>query len=159
MNFYVDVILPIPLDQLFCYEITVSEFDFVKPGSRVSVPFGKSRIITGVVSKLHHQRPLSYEVKPIHQIIDETPIVNEHQLSFWDWMSNYYMCGIGEVMKASIPSVLLIESETMISLNKNTEFIQNDLSDDEFLIYEALLKATELSIHEISDILLSLIHI
>ena len=153
MNFYVDVILPIPLDQLFCYEITVSEFDFVKPGSRVSVPFGKSRIITGVVSKLHQQRPLSYEVKPIHQIIDETPIVNEHQLSFWDWMSNYYMCGIGEVMKASIPSVLLIESETMISLNKNTEFIQNDLSDDEFLIYEALLKATELSIHEISDIL------
>ena len=153
MNFYVDVILPIPLDQLFCYEITVSEFDFVKPGSRVSVPFGKSRIITGVVSKLHQQRPLSYEVKPIHQIIDETPIVNEHQLSFWDWMSNYYMCGIGEVMKASIPSVLLIESETMISLNKNTDFIQNDLSDDEFLIYEALLKATELSIHEISDIL------
>ena len=92
-------------------------------------------------------------MKPIHQIIDETPIVNEHQLSFWDWMSNYYMCGIGEVMKASIPSVLLIESETIISLNKNTEFIQNELTDDEFLIYEALLNATELSIQEISEIL------
>jgi len=153
MNFYVDVILPIPIDQLFCYEITESEFDFVKPGSRVSVPFGKSRIITGVVSKLHHETPLSYEVKHIHQIIDESPIVNEHQLIFWDWMSNYYMCGIGEVMKASIPSVLLIESETIISLNKNTEFIQNELTDDEFLICEALLNATELSIHEISEIL------
>ena len=93
MNFYVDVILPIPIDQLFCYEITESEFDFIKPGSRVSVPFGKSRIITGIVSSLHNQRPLSYDVKPIHQIIDETPIVNQNQLSFWDWMSNYYIGG------------------------------------------------------------------
>ena len=153
MNFYVDVILPIPIDQLFCYEITESEFDFIKPGSRVSVPFGKSRIITGIVSNLHNEMPLSYDVKPIHQIIDETPIVNQNQLSFWDWMSNYYMCGIGEVMKASIPSVLLIESETIISLNKKTEFNHNELSDDEFLIYEALLKGLELSIHEISEIL------
>ena len=114
-----------------------SEFDFIKPGSRVSVPFGKSRIITGIVSNIHNEMPLSYDVKPIHQIIDETPIVNQNQLSFWDWMSNYYMCGIGEVMKASIPSVLLIESETIISLNKKTEFNHNELSDDEILIYEA----------------------
>ena len=153
MNFYVDVILPIPIDQLFCYEITESEFDFIKPGSRVSVPFGKSRIITGVVFNSHNERPLSYDVKHIHQIIDEIPIVNENQLSFWDWMSKYYMCGIGEVMKASIPSVLLIESETIISLNKKTEFNHNEFSDDEFLIYEALLKGLELTIHEISEIL------
>ena len=78
---------------------------------------------------------LLLEYKHIHQIIDEIPIVNENQLSFWDWMSNYYMCGIGEVMKASIPSVLLIESETIISLNKKTEFNHNEFSDDEFLIF------------------------
>ena len=153
MSFYIDVILPIPIDQLFCYEITNNEFDFIKPGSRVSVPFGKSRIISGIVSKLHQERPQSYDVKPIHQIIDEIPIINKNQLNFWNWMSKYYMCTVGEVMKASIPSVLLIESETIISLNKKTVFNQNDLSDDEFLIYEALLKGVELSIHEISEIL------
>ena len=63
------------------------------------------------------------------------------------------MCAIGDVMKSSIPSVLLIESETIISINNNSEIDQTVLTDDEFLIYEALLSASELTINEISEIL------
>ena len=54
------------------------------------------------------------------------PIVNDNQLQFWAWMSQYYMCSIGDVMKASIPSVLLFESETIVTLNKTIEIDQND---------------------------------
>jgi primosomal protein N' (replication factor Y) len=153
MSYYINVILPVPIDQYFSYEITDSEFKFIKVGSRVAVPFGKNRIITGIVSKLHQEAPSSYDVKPIHQIIDEAPIINNNQLEFWEWMSKYYMCPIGDVMKASIPSVLLIESETIISLNKNSEIDQVVLTDEEFLIFEALLSASELTINEISEIL------
>ena len=153
MGFYIDVILPVPIDQLFSYEITESEFSFIKSGCRVAVPFGKSRIITGMVCKLHQQAPNSYDVKSIHQIIDESPIVNDNQLQFWSWMSQYYMCSIGDVMKASIPSVLLFESETIVSLNKTIQIDQNSLSDDEFLIYEALLDVKELTISEVSNLL------
>jgi primosomal protein N' (replication factor Y) len=136
MSYYINVILPVPIDQYFSYEITDSEFKFIKVGSRVAVPFGKNRIITGIVSKLHQEAPSSYDVKPIHQIIDEAPIINNNQLDFWEWISKYYMCPIGDVMKASVPSVLLIESETIISLNKNSEIDQVVLTDEEFLIFE-----------------------
>jgi len=153
MSFYINVILPVPIDQYFCYEISGSEFKFIKVGSRVAVPFGKNRIISGVVSELHQKPPGSYDIKPIHQIIDETPIINNKQLEFWEWISKYYMCAIGDVMKSSIPSVLLIESETIISINNNSEIDQTVLTDDEFLIYEALLSASELTINEISEIL------
>ena len=153
MGFYIDVILPVPIDQLFSYEITKTEFSFIKSGCRVAVPFGKSRIITGMVCNIHQVAPISYDVKSIHQIIDESPVVNDNQLQFWAWMSQYYMCSIGDVMKASIPSVLLFESETIVTLNKTIEIDQNILSDDEFLIYEALLDVKELTISEVSNIL------
>ena len=153
MGFYIDVILPVPIDQLFSYEVTKTEFSFIKSGCRVAVPFGKSRIITGMVCNIHQVAPISYDVKSIHQIIDESPVVNDNQLQFWAWMSQYYMCSIGDVMKASIPSVLLFESETIVTLNKTIEIDQNILSDDEFLIYEALLDVKELTISEVSNIL------
>ncbi|MGC6285315.1 MAG: replication restart helicase PriA [Polaribacter sp.] len=152
MVFFVDVILPVPIKKMFTYRITESEFNFVKKGTRLAVPFGKNKIYTGLVFSTHLDPPTAYEAKDIYQILDKNPIVTEKQLQHWEWLGNYYMCSLGEVFRAAIPSALLLESETNIYLNKN---FHKDLplSDDEFLILEALEHHTQLSVHQISDIL------
>ncbi len=153
MRYYIDVILPIPLKKLFTYSITKAEFAFLKPGIRVSVPFGKSKIYTGLVGKVHNNAPLIYEAKPIHQILDEEPIILPQQMQLWQWISNYYMCTVGEVMRAALPNAFILESETIISSNTKVTVNDTDLKDDEFLIYEALQHQSSLKINDISNIL------
>jgi len=87
MQYFIDVILPVPLERLFTYSITRAESEFLKAGMRVAVPFGKSKIYTGLVYRIHQTKPEVYEAKPIHQILDERPIITKHQIKLWDWIS------------------------------------------------------------------------
>ncbi len=153
MNYFVDIILPIRIEKQFTYSITRAEFEFLKPGTRISVPFGKSKIYTGLVGKVHNNAPLIYEAKPIHQILDKTPIVFPKQLQLWQWMSNYYMCTLGEVMRAALPNAFILESETIIVKNAKITINDTNLKDDEFLIYEALEQQPSLKIKDLSNIL------
>jgi primosomal protein N' (replication factor Y) len=150
---FIDVIIPIPLQKLFTYSITASEAVFLKPGMRVAVPFGKSKIYTGIVFKIHNDTPTAYDAKDIHQILDDTPIVNETQLQLWQWISSYYMCTLGDVMRAALPSAFILESETVITKNTIKTIDESILADDEFLVYEALQHQSSLKIHDISNIL------
>ena len=152
MPYFIDVIIPISLQKLFTYSITKAENDFLKIGMRVAVPFGKSKIYTGIVAKIHSEAPNTYEAKEIHQILDEGPIVNEKQLRLWQWIANYYMCTLGDVMRAALPSAFILESETIIT--KNSKIIDESiLLDEEFLVYEALQHQSSLKIHDIANIL------
>tara|TARA_R110000868_G_scaffold56488_11_gene174832 strand:- start:879 stop:3332 length:2454 start_codon:yes stop_codon:yes gene_type:complete len=153
MQYFIDVILPIPLEKLFTYSITAAEADFLKTGMRVSVPFGKSKIYTGIVYRIHNDAPLVYEAKDIHQILDEAPIVNATQLQLWEWIAKYYMCTLGDTMRAALPNAFILESETVILLNTDKKIVENDLKDDEFLVYEALHHQSSLKIHDIANIL------
>ncbi|MCH7523974.1 MAG: primosomal protein N' [Bacteroidetes bacterium] len=153
MNYFVDVILPIPIERLFTYSITRAESDYIKSGMRVAVPFGKSKIYTAIVHNTHQNSPDVYEAKSIHQILDEFPIVTEYQIKLWSWISNYYMCTMGDVLRAALPSAFLLESETIISLNNSTTINDSQLKDDEFLVYEALQYQSALKVNEISNIL------
>lgn len=119
---------------------------------RVAVSFGNTKMYTGLVFEKHQTPPELYEAKDILQILDEKPIVNQFQLKHWEWISKYYMCGLGEVYKAALPSALLLESETIVYQNKA---FQNEdvLTDEEFLIYEALQHQSQLTVFQISDIL------
>ena len=122
---YADVILPVPLDGLFTYSIPVAMEEKVQRGMRVLVPFGKSKSYVGIVSRLHDVKPEGYIVKPIAQLMDATPILLESQLQLWEWISNYYMSPIGEVLKAALPAGLKAEegykprTETYIRLTAN----------------------------------------
>ncbi|MBT8393361.1 MAG: primosomal protein N' [Bacteroidia bacterium] len=153
MQYFVDIILPIPLEKQFTYSITEAEANFLNPGIRVAVPFGKSKIYTGLVYKIHSDAPVIYEAKEIHQILDEEPIVNDCQLKLWEWMSGYYMCTLGEVMRAALPSAFILESETIVSLNKSKIISDEQLKDDEFQVYEALHHQSSLKIQEIASII------
>jgi primosomal protein N' (replication factor Y) len=150
--YFIDVILPIPIQKTFTYSINEEEYNFLKEGMRVAVSFGKSKIYTALVYKIHNNEPTLYEAKEIHQILDEFPIVNKIQLKHWQWIAEYYMCALGDVYRASLPSAFLLESETIIY--KNESFTDESvLIDDEFLIFEALQHQSQLTIHQIVDIL------
>ena len=153
MSFYVDVILPIPVNQKFTYLISEEEYHFIKPGMRIIVPFGKSKLYTSISHKTHNYKQSDFELKSIIQIVDDFPIVNNFQLKFWDWVSRYYFTSIGEVMRASIPSNLVLQSETVLTLNSEKLINKNDLDDSEYLIIEALNLNNYLSIKEVSKIL------
>lgn len=131
MNYFVDVIVPIPLQQLFTYSINREEAKFLKPGMRVAVPFGKSKIYTSIVYRVHDTAPIGYEVKDIYQILDEIPIVTEKQLEHWQWMASYYMCTLGEVLKSALSKSFLLESETVVVLNKDLPTESLSLNEDE----------------------------
>lgn len=153
MQHFIDVILPIPLEKAFTYSITAAEARFLKIGMRVAVPFGKTRIYTGLVYKIHNREPLVYEAKEIHQILDETPIITITQLQHWEWIASYYLCSLGEVMRAALPSAFVLESETVVVKNNEQIIDDTGLKDDEFLVYEALHHQSSLKIQDISNIL------
>ncbi len=152
MSYFIDVILPIPIQKTFTYSITEDEANFLQKGMRVAVSFGKTKMYTGLVFNIHQTAPTLYEAKEIHQILDEAPLVNEKQLKHWQWVSSYYMCSLGDVFRASLPSAFLLESETVITKNE-LEVDQSILLDDEFLIYEALQHQSQLTIHQVAAIL------
>ncbi|AVI52222.1 primosomal protein N' [Pukyongia salina] len=151
--YFIDVILPIPLKQSFTYSVNVHEARFLKPGMRVAVPFGKSKVYTGIVFQVHTEAPIGYETKSIDQILDEEPIVNSLQLEHWQWMASYYMCTLGEVVRAGLPSAFLLESETIIKLSATATADEASFTDEEFLVYEALQHQSSLHINDVRSIL------
>ena len=153
MSFYIDVIVPLSLPQTFTYQITQAEYNYLKIGCRVMVPFGKSKFYTALVVGIHQNAPQKYEAKDILLIIDDTPIVTQQQLKLWEFIANYYMCNIGDVYTAALPSVLLLESETIVQLNVDQSVLVNELSDNEYLIYQALEQQASLKISDIQQIL------
>ena len=152
MEIFINVVLPIPLQKHFTYSVSEIEAARLNIGMRVAVPFGKSKLFTALVVKIHNDPPEVYEAKPIHDILDEHPIVTTIQLKHWQWIADYYMCTLGEVFRSAIPSALLLESESLILLNKDVVIDEDDLRDDEFLIYEALKQQNILRVDDIMEI-------
>ena len=153
MSYYVDVILPLPLERYFTYSINKAESQFLEPGMRVAVPFGKSKIYTAIVYEVHHNNTATYEIKDIEFIIDEKPVVTKDQLKFWNWISNYYLCAIGQVMRAALPKSLLLESETIVLRNESLLIDQEELNDREYLVMEALEERNSLKVQDVMSIL------
>jgi len=153
MNYFIDVIIPIPIQNLFTYSVNKEEAHFLKQGMRVTVPFGKSKVYTAIVYQVHTQEPGVYKTKEIEQILDEKPIITPIQIKHWEWLASYYMCTLGEVMRAAVSRAFLLESETVISLNTLTAIDLNTLTDDEILVIEAFQMQKDLRIHEIQDII------
>lgn len=117
---YADIALPTPIRKLFTYEIPETCQD-LQIGMRVLVPFGKKKLISGIVFSTHENKPEFYDTKPIESILDETPIVLESQLNLWKWISEYYQCSIGEVYRAAMPAGLKLESESRFYYNSEFE--------------------------------------
>ncbi len=151
---FVDVILPLAVPNFYTYRVPFEMNDNIAVGQRVVVQFGRGKLYSALVRKIHENPPKQYAAKYIESILDEQPIVNETQFAFWEWMCTYYMCTIGEVMVAALPGGLRLSSETKVVLNANykTHIQKNELSDKEFLIVDALEIREVLSLNDIAEI-------
>ncbi|MEM1260053.1 MAG: primosomal protein N', partial [Bacteroidota bacterium] len=149
---FLDVILPIPVERLFTYRITAQQVPAIQPGMRVAVPFGKSKIYTAITFRAHQIPPTGYEAKEIHEVLDETPIIGLLQLKHWQWIAEYYMCTLGEVVRAGTPSMLLLESETQIMQGQIGGIEESELTDNEFLVVEALHHQSSIQINDVIQI-------
>jgi primosomal protein N' (replication factor Y) len=149
---YVEVILPLSLAGAFTYEVPLEFQGQVQVGIRVEVEFGKRKHYAAIVKKVHNTTHWE-KPKPILAIIDEKPIINAVQLEFWEWMSQYYLCHVGEVMAAALPSTFKLQSETcLIGLLEQQNFPEG-LEDDEYQILEALDIRKEITVFEVQAIL------
>lgn len=150
MNTFADVVLPLPLYKYFTYRIPSDWQTSLQPGSRVVVPFGRKKYYTAIVVRLHDVMPQGYEVKEILSILDDRPVLRRPQLQFWEWIADYYLCSVGDVYKAALPSGLKLESETVVTLN--TEFEEPDddrLKEREWMLLAALGKRSRMTVQEL----------
>lgn len=153
MFYFVEVIVPLALDPTFTYQINQAEFEFIQPGMRVAVPFGRNKVYTALVVEKHHRQPELYQAKEINEIIDAVPVVTLEQIKLWNWMADYYMCTLGEVYRSAMPARLLLEGETMIQWNDKIEIDATTLNDAEYLLYEAMQLQNVLKLDEVIAIL------
>ena len=121
MQWFVDVILPLPLNSCFTYALPETLAGNVQVGCRVVVPFGKKKFYTGIVQDIHCREPEGYEVKDVADVLDARPVLLASQFKLWDWVADYYLCTRGDVYKAALPSGLKLESETIVAFNPDFE--------------------------------------
>ncbi len=152
MELFAEVILPLALPQNYTYRIPSALEPKVQRGIRVVVQFGKRKLYTALVARVHQEKPQDFKPKDLLDVEDEHPIVNDFQFSLWQWMAGYYLCTQGEVMAAALPNGLKLESEMSVLPNQLKELVDDELSDAEFLVVEALEQQQKLSIKEISAI-------
>ncbi len=136
----------------FTYKVPAELEESIKVGQRVEVEFGKRKHYAALVKSITRQTPWA-ETKSILSIIDSEPLVTESQLAFWDWLSQYYLCGPGEIMLAALPSLFRLQSETCIVALEPPKGNTSEVTDDEFMILEALELRHELSVSEIHQLL------
>ncbi|MDH6357210.1 primosomal protein N' [Parabacteroides sp. PF5-9] len=146
---YADVILPLPLENSYTYRIPDDLAKAVIPGCRVIVHFGKKRYYTAIVLEVHNRQPSTdYETKEIYALLDATPILRRPQLRFWQWISSYYLCKLGDVYKAALPSGLKLESETAVTINEDFE-ADSQLRPNEQSVLDAFSGALKLTVSQL----------
>ncbi|MDD2797976.1 MAG: primosomal protein N' [Bacteroidales bacterium] len=146
---FVDVILPLPLPRYFTYSLPEELWESVHVGSRVIVPFGKRKFYTAIAVNIHYSAPEEYETRDVVSVLDHAPIVRQLQIKFWEWLADYYLCSVGDVYKAALPSGLKLESETLLLLNPNAEIEPDSLSPKEILVIDKLPADEKISIIEL----------
>ena len=152
ITLFAEVLLPVPVPGTFTYRVPYALNGAIRIGQRVAVPFGKTKILSGLVTAITEEVP-KVEVKYLTDLLDDEPIVNERQLRFWDWVKRYYLCHPGEVMQAALPSALKLSSESKVALSPEFTLDSMALNDYEYLIVEALQIQPKLAISEVSRII------
>jgi len=130
-TWFADIILPLAVKGRFTYRIPDEFLDRVQPGVKVVVQFGGKNLYSGIVCNIHDKIPAFKNIKAIIDLSGDVPLINEIQLKFWLWISEYYLCSEGEVMKAALPSEMCHNNfkprlETFIKLSR--KYSDNELN-------------------------------
>jgi primosomal protein N' (replication factor Y) len=150
--FFADLVLPLAIPKMLTYHVPPHLMDDLQVGSRVIVSLGNQKVITGIVSKLHTTVP-PYPTKAIIDLLDPAPILTTIQLTFFQWMAQYYMCTLGEVLKAALPSGLKVTSQSRIYLHAAWDEGQANLTPQEQLLIQALKNKLYLSYQQVEQLI------
>jgi primosomal protein N' (replication factor Y) (superfamily II helicase) len=137
---FAELVIPVPIDKLFTYRVPAALNSKIKIGQRAIVQFGARKIQTGIVVNIHNKPPVDYEAKYILELLDENEIIYSQQFKLYQWIADYYLCTLGEVVNAALPSGLKLSSESMVQINprldlENSDF---DFSEKEKLLLQRL---------------------
>lgn len=135
---YAQIVLPLNLKGSFTYKVPEELLSEIQVGMRVLVPFGGKKIYTGIVFELHDNAPENFIAKEVISILDDKPIVPQEQIKFWNWLSEYYLSGLGEIYRFAFPSSLKLESETYLKLKPNITVDFENLDVNEMYLIQAL---------------------
>ncbi len=145
---FADIILPLALPKLYTYAVPENLYDDCKIGMRAVIQFGKKKMYTGIIAKLHDEQP-AYKTKEIISLLDDYPIVRQSQLDLWNWIANYYLCTTGEIFKAALPSGLKLESETGLSIGRDSN--DDILSDKQMQILASVKSDKKMTISKLQN--------
>ena len=148
---YIDVIVPVPLHDLYTYSVPTEMEDKIHEGSRVVVQFGKKKFYTAIVYKRYHSELKKEGIKEVTALLDDHPIVNAIQPKFWKWISTYYMCTLGDVFRAALPSALKIESETFVIRKPDYES-DEPFTPNELKVFNGLIEGKPFKISELEKL-------
>jgi primosomal protein N' (replication factor Y) len=115
---YVEVVFPFPFRKAFTYSVPSELEDFVQSGVRAVAPFGK-RVITGFIITVSTETTVTEKLKPIIDVIDDLPIYNQTDYAFYEWMSEYYLCSTGEVLRLTVPQGTDVRTKKRYSSDKD----------------------------------------
>jgi primosomal protein N' (replication factor Y) len=149
---FAEIIIPLALPKNYTWAIPARFQALVSPGIRVEVLLGRNKKYAGIIKKITLEKPAAFEPKEILQVIDETPILHPTQLEFWEWIAAYYMCTEGEVMQAAVPANLKLTSESILIWNEDRTLDFSDLTDNEYIVAEALHIKKELRLSEVQQL-------
>ena len=148
---YAEVILPLPLEGTFTYLIPDELVGHLSEGFRVIISFGKKKICTGIILTTHSEKP-DCVPKEILEVLDDHAIINASQLTFFQWIAQYYMCTLGEVITAALPVALKLSSESFVALSPGIDPDDAVVDDREWKLLK-MLKTNNLSIKEVGKLL------
>jgi primosomal protein N' (replication factor Y) len=153
---FADVIVPLGVPNKYTYRVPKELNTSVEIGKRVLVQFGKTKIYTGIIYKIHTVAPTQYQAKYLDTVLDDHPIVNETQLKFWDWIAFYYCANPGDVMNAALPSGLKLSSTSHIQINPEFNFEEIEhayFTEKEHLLIDTLHASPNLSFDDVAKLL------
>jgi primosomal protein N' (replication factor Y) len=149
---YADIIIPLAIPQVLTYGVPSDWQGVLQPGMRAEVQLGKNKQYSGIVARLHNEQPEAYEVKPIRAVLDDLPVVSEHQLAFWQWIAHYYAAAPGEVMNAALPAHLKLAAETRLQWAPKHDDVHHEWSEPAELAVAALKMRGAITITDLRNI-------
>ena len=147
-TYFVDVILPLHIHDTYTYRVPQEYNGVIRAGQRVAVQFGNRRLYSAVVRRVHQEAP-RYMVKYVLSILDVEPIVEERQMRFWEWLAEYYMCYVGDVMAVALPSAFRLASESSVTIHPDFTGELSDLSANEMRVVQLLSEHPVMSVDDL----------
>lgn len=150
---FVEVLVPLALPKLLTYALDGVE-EPIEEGMRVVVQVGNRKRYTGIVWELHDTPPKGFVPRSIDSVIDDRPVVTLAQRELWKWMAGHYMCTLGEVMSAALPTGLKLSSQSRLVPNPEADLMRiSSLDDRARLLYESIVARNGIQLAEAGTIL------